>query len=388
MKIKYLIICAIAFSLMACENQENEFEDFGSSSVYFPFQTPVRTLIQGKYDLGLNENDNNGRFEIGVIMSGVYNNTKDRRVHFEVAPGLIDVNQLDGVNSLNVQVLPPAYYTIEQSSPVTIPSGSTKGRIPVQLSDAFFDDPLSFVAEKDSVNYVLPLRITDYEELDSLLSGVPVDGVISPIKIKEEDWQTQPKDYTLFGIKYMNKYQGIYLRRGEDQASGSNESVTVFENGNPTETVAEDIDGSTVYRSEFVVGDELLPVATAGRNEVTTTIDVRRPGSATNNKLSLLLTFNDNEDITVTNADPASTVAVTGSGKFVEDGDEWGGKTRDVIYLDFEYRETEVEVSEVRFFGTLRSTTTATFDLLHKVKDTLVIRDRDVVFEEFTVQLN
>jgi len=194
MKIKYLIICAIAFSLMACENQENEFEDFGSSSVYFPFQTPVRTLIQGKYDLGLNENDNNGRFEIGVIMSGVYNNTKDRRVHFEVAPGLIDVNQLDGVNSLNVQVLPPAYYTIEQSSPVTIPSGSTKGRIPVQLSDAFFDDPLSFVAEKDSVNYVLPLRITDYEELDSLLSGVPADGVISPIKIKAEDWQTQPKD--------------------------------------------------------------------------------------------------------------------------------------------------------------------------------------------------
>ena len=52
MKIKYLIICAIAFSFMACENQENEFDDFGSTSVYFPFQTPVRTLIQGKYDLG------------------------------------------------------------------------------------------------------------------------------------------------------------------------------------------------------------------------------------------------------------------------------------------------------------------------------------------------
>ena len=47
MKIKYLIICVIAFSLMACENQENEFDDFGSTSVYFPFQTPVRTLIQG-----------------------------------------------------------------------------------------------------------------------------------------------------------------------------------------------------------------------------------------------------------------------------------------------------------------------------------------------------
>ncbi|WP_396600609.1 DUF5627 domain-containing protein [Algibacter sp. R77976] len=387
MKIKLVIILAIAFSLMACENQENEFDDFGSTSVYFPFQTPVRTLIQGKYDLGYNDNDNNGRFEIGVVMSGVYNNNKNRRVYFELAPELIDPSQLAGVESVNVKVLPASYYTIEQESPVTIPSGSTKGRIPVQLTDAFFDDPLAFVAEKDSVNYVLPLRITDYEELDSLLTGVP--AVDSPIKIRETDWQTQaqPKDYTLFGIKFMNKYQGIYLRRGEDAASGANETVTVFESGDPTVTVSEEIEGSTVYRSEFVVGDELLPVSTAGRKSAIATIDVRRPGIATNNKLSLLLTFNDNEEITVTNADPASTVAVTGSGKFVEDGDEWGGETRDVIYLDFEYRETQVEVTENRFFGRLISTETATFDLLHTVKDTLVIRDRDVKFEEFTVNL-
>lgn len=377
----------MAVGLMACENQENEFDDFGSTSVYFPFQTPVRTIIQGKYDLGFNENDNNGRFEIGVTMTGVYENNKNRRVHFEVAPELIDVNQIPGANSLNVQVLPPAYYTIEQESPVTIPPGSIKGRIPVQLSDAFFDDPLSFVAEKDSVNYVLPLRITDYEELDSLFSGVPAEGAVNPIKIKAEDWQIQPKDYTLFGIKFMNKYQGIYLRRGEDKAVGFSESVTVFENGNPTETVSEVIDGSSVYRSEFVVGDELLPLATAGRNDATATINVRRPGTATNNQLSLLLEFDENENITVTNADPTSTVTVSGTGQFVEDADEWGGKTRDAIYLDFEYRELEVEVSEVRFFGTLRSTTTSTFDLLHTVKDTLVIRDRDVVFEEFTVLL-
>ncbi|XCF05468.1 DUF5627 domain-containing protein [Tamlana crocina] len=385
MKIKYLIICAIAFSLMACENQENEFDDFGSTSVYFPFQTPVRTLIQGKYDLGFNENDNNGRFEIGVIMSGVYNNDKNRRVHFELAPDLVDAATL-GLDTVNVKVLPASYYTIEQESPVTIPSGSTKGRIPVQLSDAFFDDPQSF-AEFGEVHYVIPLRITDYEELDSLLTGVPADGVTDPIKIKADDWQTQPKDYTLFGIKFMNKYQGIYLRRGEDEAVGSNESVTVYENGDPTEIVSETIEGSTVYRSEFVVRDELLPVSTAGRNKAITTIDVRRPGVATNSKLSLLLTFNDNEEITVSNADPSSTVTVTGSGKFVEDGDEWGGKSRDVIYLDFQYREQEVEVTEDRFFGSLISTTTATFDLLHTVKDTLVIRDRDVKFEEFTLEL-
>ncbi len=386
MKIKYLIICAIAFSLMACENQENEFDDFGSTSVYFPFQTPVRTLIQGKYDLGYNENDNNGRFEMGVIMSGVYQNTTDRKVHFEVAPDLINPNAIPGIDSVNVQILPSSYYTIEQASPVTIPAGSTKGRIPVQLNDAFFDDPLSF-AEFGEVHYVIPLRITDYEGLDSLLVGVPNEEVLDPIKIREDDWSSLPKDYTLFGIKFMNKYQGIYLRRGEDEAVGSNESVTVYENGNPTETISENIEGSTVYRSEFVVGDELLPLSTAGRNKANTTINVRRPGIPTNSQLSLQLTFNDNEDITVTNADPASSVTVTGSGKFVENGDEWGGESRDVIYLDYQYRELEVEVTEVRFFGTLQSTTTSTFDLLHTVKDTLVIRDRDVKFEEFTVDL-
>ncbi|WP_435414337.1 DUF5627 domain-containing protein [Polaribacter aestuariivivens] len=364
----------------------NDFPDFGSTSVYFPFQTPIRTLIQGKYDLGFNDNDNKGRFEIGLTMSGVYENDTDRKVHFELAPDLIDAAAL-GLDTVNVAVLPSSYYTIEQQSPLTIPAGSIKGRIPVQLSDAFFDDPKSF-AEFGEVHYVIPIKITNFEQLDSLLVGVPAEGVTNPIRIKADDWQTLPKDYTLFGIKYMNKYQGIYLRRGEDAAVGSNESVTVYANGDPTETVSENISGSTVYRSEFVVNDELLPLATSGRKEVTTTIPVRRPGSATNNTLSLNFEANDNEEFTVTNADPNSTVVVTGTGKFVEDGDEWGGKSRDAIYLDFQYRELVVEITEQRVFGRLISTTTATFDLLHTVKDTLVIRDRDVKFEEFTIDLN
>ena len=382
-KLNIIVIVALVFSVIACENQENDFDDFGSTSVYFPFQTPVRTLIQGKYDLGFNENDNNGRFEIGVVMSGVYNNDIDRRVYFELAPDLIDAAAL-GVDTVNVKILPASYYTIEQESPVTIPSGSTNGRIPVQLSDAFFDDPLAF-AEFEEVHYVIPLRITDYEELDSLLTGVPL--VDNPIKIRDEDWDPLPKDYTLFGIKFMNKYEGIYLRRGEDAAVGFNESVTVFENGDPTETVSENIDGSTVYRAEYVVQDELIPLATAGRSEVTTTIDVRRPGIATDIQLSLLLTFNDNEEITVSNADPNSNITVTGTGSFVEDGDEWGGESRDVIYLDFQYVEQDVEVTQNLVFGNLISTTTSTFELNHQVNDTLVIRDRNVRFEEFVVDL-
>lgn len=53
---------------------------------------------------------------------------------------------------------------------------------------------------------------------------------------------------------------------------------------------------------------------------------------------------------------------------FMEEADEWGGKARDVLYLDYSY--TDAANNEV-----------------HAVKDTLVIRDRAVVFEEFSIEL-
>jgi hypothetical protein len=94
MKIKLVIIFALVISFMACENQEIETDDFGSTHVYFPFQKPVRTLILGEYDLGFNENDNNGKFEIGVRMSGVFSNSTERKVHFELAPELINLDSI------------------------------------------------------------------------------------------------------------------------------------------------------------------------------------------------------------------------------------------------------------------------------------------------------
>ena len=384
MKIKIVIIVAIAFCLMACENQENEFDDFGSTSVYFPFQTPVRTIIQGEYDLGFNENDNNGRFEIGVVMSGVYENAKDRRVHFELAPELIDAATL-GVDTVNVKILPASYYTIEQESPVTIPSGSTNGRIPIQLNDAFFDDPQSF-AEFGEVHYVVPLRITDYEELDSLLTGVPL--VDDPIKIRDEDWSPLPKDYTLFGIKFMNKYQGIYLRRGEDMIVGESinellEAVGGVSTGVVLESDIVTIDTSTVYREEFVVQDELTKLETTGRNSVLYTNMVRRAGLPSDDNISAILTFDDNNNITITDVEGDNFI-VTGSGQFVEDGDEWGGEPRDVIYLQYQYSDVNI-AEQVIAFGTRIQR--SILDLAHTVNDTLVIRDRDVRFEEFVVDL-
>lgn len=383
---KYLLICVIAFSILACENEINEFPDFGSTSVYFPFQTPIRTLIQGKYDLGFNENDNNGRFEIGVTMTGVYNNNIDRKVHFELAPDLIDAAAL-GLDTVNVEVLPSSYYTIEQESPVTIPSGSISGRIPVQLSDAFFDDPKSF-AEFGEVHYVIPLKITNYEQLDSLLVGLPTEGVTNPIRIKADDWQTEPKDYTLFGIKYMNKYQGIYLRRGEDKVVGTSQTIKVRRNSGQVEESGDvlNIDASSIYRAENIVQDELDTLFTSGRSKALVTNPIRRAGDISNTSITLELTFDSNENISIKNADENSEFIVTGSGKFVENGDEWGGKKQDVIYLEYTYQDKVVETSQEGFFFNPIDVTT-TVDLFHTVNDTLVIRDRDVKFEEFVINL-
>jgi hypothetical protein len=378
MKIKIVVMIALVFSLLACENQEIDTEDFGSTSVFFPYQTPARTLVLGDYDLGFNDNDNNGRFEIGVVMSGVFENQRDRRVFFELAPELIDANAL-GVDSVNVQVLPSSYYTIEQQSPVTIPAGSINGRIPIQLNEAFFNDPLSF-AGKNETHYVIPLRITDYEELDSLLTGVPI--VDNPIKIKADDWNPAPKDFTLFGIKYMNEYQGIYLRRGEDKIVGVSSEERFSFAGDLIESTVVNIDTTSVYRAEFIERDEIVPVTTSGRNTATVTNRVRRGAIPSSDNVTLSLTFDDNGNINITNVE-GDKYSVTGTGTYVIDGDEWGGEKRNVMYLEYEY--SDVEIVEEFFFG--RLSFRATVDLTHTVKDTLVIRNRDVTFEEFTIEL-
>ncbi len=340
MKTKLLILLAFALSFAACENQDKDFDDFGRTAVYFPYQTPARSLILGKYDLGFNDNDNKLRFEIGVTMSGVYTNDSERKVHYRLAPEL-----LDGVT--NVQALPSAYYTIEGESPVSIPAGSTKGRIPVQLTDAFLDDTLSFAKLKET-HYVIPLLITEIENLDTLLTGTPF--VDNPSRVNADDWDVQPKDYTLFGIKFMNKYQGIYLRRGVDEM---------------TNAAGEKV--SSVYRNQYVEKDELVTVTTTGRNNVELSNIVRRGGESSPGNVNIELAFNEDGTCAISSfGDDAYNVS--GSGKFVENGDMWGGEKHDVIYLDYNY--TDAANSET-----------------HAVKDTLVIRDRNVVFEEFAIEL-
>ncbi|MEO0331791.1 MAG: DUF5627 domain-containing protein, partial [Bacteroidota bacterium] len=184
---------------------------------------------------------------------------------------------------------------------------------------------------------------------DTLLVGESV--VANPDRVNPADWNVLPKDYTLYGIKFINPYHGNYLRRGID--------VMTDAAGNTVENV---------YISEYVVRDEVVPVNTSGRSSVTLENIVRRGDSESPGSLMMELSFNSENQCTIRRAtdDPYQ---IDGSGQFVEDGDEWGDKSRNVIYLDYNY--TDLANSET-----------------HSVKDTLVIRDRAVTFEEFTVELN
>src|SRR5690606_1581553 len=131
-----------------------------------------------------------------------------------------------------IKILPPEYYTLSPADKITIPSGSFNGLVLVQLTDAFLDDPLAIGA-----NYVIPLRLTD-TDADSILRGMPAIGVDNPDRNEPTDWEAGalPKDYVLFGIKYINPYHGNYFHRGKD--------VTLDGSGNPVSTV--------VYHQKYV----------------------------------------------------------------------------------------------------------------------------------------
>lgn len=339
---KVINVLIVVFAMFSCENQPVTFDDFGKEACYFPYQSPARTIILGKYDEGFNDNDNLHQFEIGVTMTGVYENKMDRKVYFE-----LDTTLLSTVT--NSKYLPAGQYKIETVSPVIIPKGDTKGRILVKLTDAFFNDTKNVSGFYNAAvpvvsNFSIPLRITKVEGLDSVLMGKPI--VANPNRVKAADWSILPKDYTLFGIKYINKFHGYYLRRGADKLINATTDVEI---------------GTKIYRNQYVERSEVAKVQTLDMNSVSIPTIIRRFNAADGGSMTLKAVFANDNTCTVFNN--ATNVSI-GTGMLKENGDVWGGKQHDVIYLDYAY--TDLTKNEK-----------------HVVKDTMVIRDRGVGFETF-----
>jgi len=122
----------------------------------------------------------------------------------------------------------------------------------------------------------------------------------------------------------------------------------------------------STYHAKYVEKDELVKLTTSGKDNVELSNRVRRGDNVSPGDINFELVFGNDGNCTIRSFSN-DAYNVTGTGKFVENGDTWGDKKRDVIYLDYSY-------------------TDAANNEKHMVKDTLVVRNRDVVFEEFSLE--
>jgi len=202
---KIFILILIVTWVSSCENQEQEWADFKTKTVYFPFQSPIRTLSFGEDRID-NSLDKELKFDIGVTISGMYENKKNWTVDYILDNSLM-ADSVFGNGGVPLIQLPSNYYTLSPLNTIIIPKGSFSGRVQVQLSDQFFNDTLALTGQ-----YVIPLRITG-TSADSILTGNA--SAANPDRRNVNDWVSlqSPKDWVLFGIKYINAYQGTYLQR-------------------------------------------------------------------------------------------------------------------------------------------------------------------------------
>lgn len=323
-------------SMTSCENQGVEFPNYeGGTTVYFAYQYPVRTIVLGDdtYDTTL---DNEHRCEIYATMGGVYKNQKNISIDIAVDNGLCD--NLFFEDGSPVQAMPSNYYTLAGSK--IILDKKIQGSVGVQLQDAFFSDPDAL-----KKTYVIPLLMTKVQNADSILSGRHL--IQNAPRTYSEAWDIQPQDYVLYAVKFINPWHAKYLRRGVD---------LVTENG---------ATAMNVRRKPHVENDELCSLTTASlkvtKFPVKTTVSDGLGGVQTLT-CDLLLTFNDNNECTISTDTQGYTAS--GSGKFVKNGEKnsWGNKDRNAMYLEYNIN-----------FGSKQYVT----------KDTLVVQTRGIDSELF-----
>ena len=327
----------VAGLFTSCENGDWEFPDYEYSTVYYAYQTPIRTICLGEdvFDTSL---DNEFKSQIMATMGGVYNNNSNVEISFQVDNSLCDGLAFED-NDRDVIAMPTAYYSLS-SDKIIIKKGEIIGGVIVQLTEAFFNDPLAL-----ATNYVIPVVMTDVVNADSILSGTPL--VANPKRGVASDWDDQPKDYMLYGLKYINKYDAVYLRRGRDVISGGQT-------------------GTKIRHAQYVEKDEVVSaISTRSLNTIAWEHQAKDMNGISRNSV-LLLNFNDQGNCTVSSE--TSGVTATGSGKFVSKGDKnsWGNKDRDALFLEYTID-----------FGDLQFATT----------DTLVVRDRGLKAEWFKTKL-
>ena len=241
-----IILAGTAMSLLAsCHNQEQIFPDYdGGITAYFAYQYPVRTIVLGESETFDTSLDNQRKCIIYGTMGGAYEG-KDVVIDVEVDNTLTDNLYFDAACETPVKAMPAEYYTLSGNQLVY--GGKHMGGVEVQLTDAFFADP-------DAIKntYVIPVKMTNIAKgADQILAGTPAIEGDNAWRTDASQWKVLPKDYTLFAVKYINPWDGSWLRRGVD---------TITENGKVT---------TDVRHKQYVENDEVMFLSTQSLNSVT-----------------------------------------------------------------------------------------------------------------------
>ncbi len=373
---------ALSLTFASCYNADRDFPDYeGGTTAYFAYQYPVRTLVLGN-DIYDNTLDNEHKCRIWSTMGGAYGG---RDAYVEIAVDESLCNNLwfvdEGGNpSTPVLPMPAEYYKLLSN---VIPyNGDNRGYVEVQFTDAFFNDPKAV-----ENTYVIPLVMKSVRGIDQILTGTPREG-LSPSRTDTEDWDILAKDYVLYCVRYMNPWQGKYIRRGLDN---------VTENGTTIQIVRKDmslVNSDLIHYTENPVNqnDEICGITTKNMSQAIfpVYINIGKDGSGNSRPsqlCNLVLTFNGDK-CTITGDD--TEVSSTGSGEFIVKGTErqeykdyrWGNMNGEAIQRDILRLEYSVVFKKGRVIGkkTVNGKEVDWIlenDVEVKTNDTLVVQTRE-----------
>ena len=318
-------------------DDEIVFPDYeGGTKAYFAYQNPIRTLVLG---------------------TDIYDNTLDggRDAVIDV---IIDESLCDNLWFIDkngnvtkpVLPMPHAYYNYDEVKSTVIKyNGETRGYLEIQFTDKFFQDPKT---TSNDTTYVIPVRMVKATGIDAILSGTP--NTSNPVRQNAKDWSVLPMDYVLYCVRYMNPWQGKYIRRGVDMVTENGGDVERYSKMDPSNPV-----------NQY---DEICGITTKNMTQAIFPVSFKTSGASIS--CNLLLTFNGNQ-CTISTEDEG--VTVTGSGEYIIKGTEkseykdyqWGsinGKLvqRDILRLAY----------QVDFSGTGKDIQIAT-------ADTMVVQTRE-----------
>lgn len=350
------VISGAALLLTSCHNSEQLFPDFDYQTISFANQTPLQCITlgeDGEYDVTM---DNEHRFQVMAVLGGINTNKENRWVDYKIDNSLVEGLTFADTGK-PVKALPASYYTVTSDpSRIYINKGSVIGGIDIKLTDAFFADP-----EAVGACYVLPVRLT--QGSDSILEGTLKEGAVENV-LDGSQWDVLPKNYTLWGIKYKNKYHGVWLSRGTVTTNGEsvthedpqgwweNEELHYLSTKSLTASVYTQTKPVSVTLEDGTLGEDIL------------TCDV-------------IMTVGADGNVTFSCGTEGCTV--TGSGKYTYHGagQAWGALERDLFELDFTY-----EIPYVK-----NHKTGETDKVTVNVKEKLVSRDRQSKYETFSYNI-